>query len=210
MARGVRAKQGRRRRVLQGVSIPPPPPPLPHPSLPPPSSGPTTPSYFPLLQSRAPSLHSSSPQTRTTTLHSTRNNCFCLEGVRGGGKGGAHGLPLWRKKGVFEGQPVTSPFACILFLLRLLLLPFSPLSPPPRSARLPPSPLPSFSCNRSLPFKHPIPLSPLLLSSSLPSSCLLSPPPFPHWTCGCHLSYVKPLRRTIKPGCPLQRMTHFS
>lgn len=137
LARGVRAKQGRRRRVLQGVSIPPPPP-LPHPS-----SGPTTPSYFPLLQSRAPSLHSSSPQTRTTTLHSTRNNCFCLEGVRGGGKGGAHGLPLWRKKGVFEGQPVTSPFACILFLLRLLLLRFSPLSPPPRSARLPPSSTPS-------------------------------------------------------------------
>lgn len=77
-------------------------------------------------------------------------------------------------------------------------------------ASLPPSPLPSFSCNRSLPFKHPISLSPLLLSSSLPSSCLLSPPPFPLWTCGCHLSYVKPLRRTIKPGCPLQRMTHFS
>lgn len=32
LARGVRAKQGRRRRVLQGVSIPPPPP-LPHPPL---------------------------------------------------------------------------------------------------------------------------------------------------------------------------------
>lgn len=208
MARGVRAKQGRRRRVLQGVSIPPPPPPTPNPT-PPPSSGPTTPSYFPLLQSRAPSLHSSSPQTRTTTLHSTRNNCFCLEGVRGGGKGAVHGLPLWRKKGVFEGQPVTSPFACILFLLCLLLLRSSPLSTPPRSACLPPS-LPSFSYNRSLPFKHPSPLSPLLPSSSLPSSCLLSPPPFPHWTCGCHLSYVKPLRRTIKPGCPLQRTPHFS
>lgn len=69
---------------------------------------PPTPSYFPLLQSRTPSLHSSPPQTRTTTLHSARNNCFCLEGVWGGGKGGAHGS-LCGGKGVCEGQPVTSP-----------------------------------------------------------------------------------------------------
>lgn len=55
-----------------GVSIPPPHLPI---------LTPPTPSYFPLLQSHTPSLHSSPPQTRTTTLHSTRNNCFCLEGV---------------------------------------------------------------------------------------------------------------------------------
>lgn len=79
---------------------------------------PPTPSYFPLLQSHTPSLHPSLPQTRTTTLHSTRNNCFCLEGVRGGGKGGAHGS-LCGEKGVFEGQLVTSPFPPS-FLLSLL------------------------------------------------------------------------------------------
>lgn len=52
------------------------------------------------------------------TLYSTRNNCFCLEGVRGGGKGGAHGS-LCGEKGVFEGQLVTSPFPPS-FLLSLL------------------------------------------------------------------------------------------
>lgn len=93
---------------------------------PPSSSSPPTPSYFPLLQSHTPSLHSSPPQTRTTTLHSTRNNCFCLEGVRGGGKGGAHGS-LCGEKGVCEGQPVTSSFSPSFSSL-VILFPFPPFT----------------------------------------------------------------------------------
>lgn len=119
------------------------------------SSTPPTPSYFPLLQSHTPSLHSSLPQTRTTTLHSTRNNCFCLEGVWGGGKGGAHGS-LCGEKGVFEGQLVTSPF--FLSSSCLTSLPF-PLCPSLASPTL----LLFLSSHSSL-------------SSSSFSSCLLSFP----------------------------------
>lgn len=110
---------------------------VPHP--PPPSFNLTHPLPIPLFH------------RRTTTLHSTRNNCFCLEGVQGGGKGGALGS-LCEEKGVFEGQLVNSPLSsfsspslysssiitasyCFLSfffkenvpLLPLLLLPFSPL-----------------------------------------------------------------------------------
>lgn len=74
---------------------------------------PPTPSYFPLLQSHTPYLYPSLPQTCTTTLHSTRNNCFCLEGVWGGGRIGRALLPLF-EKGVSEGQLVASLLPSIL------------------------------------------------------------------------------------------------
>ena len=70
---------------------------------------PPTPSYFPLLQSHTPYLYPSLPQTRTTTLHSTRNNCFCLEGVWGGGRSGARAATSVRKGGAWRTTSRFSP-----------------------------------------------------------------------------------------------------
>lgn len=97
---------------------------------------------------------------RTTTLHSTRNNCFCLEGVQGGGKGGALGS-LCEEKGVFEGQLVNSPLSSFsspsLYSSSIITASYCFLSP--------------FFIKKSPPFSPAPPFSPLFLTGPADVIC---------------------------------------